>query len=94
MADAPTNRPIAENAIVAKYPELVGLETTLDSVAAAGRLYWYLAVDCVQDTIPIVDHINTVLDAQGYEVKSRSITVNTSSKDLISIFIPPIVVAP
>ena len=67
----------------------ISIGETLDLVAAQGRLYWYLLVDCSQDVVPIVDYLTTVLDGQGYTITSKT----EATYNYISIFIPPVVTA-
>jgi hypothetical protein len=59
---------------------------TLDLVAAQGRLYWRLIIDCAQDVTPIVDYLNNVLDGQGYTITS----VTEPTYSYVQIFIPPV----
>jgi hypothetical protein len=78
MATALVNDTAADAAIVAMYPEIVGIEATMDALAAAGRKVFTQYLEDCDHGPAIEDKINLDLTGLGYRVKRSKETVTVS----------------
>ena len=78
MADANTNSNTADAAIVAFYPEIVGIVATLDSLAAVGRKVFKVFLEDTDHGPAIKADLDTTLDGLGYTVLKKTDYVQIS----------------
>ena len=78
MANGDINKAAAVVAAVAQYPELAGLEATLDSLAAQGRTEWSLRTQSTDHATMIEEHVNTTLKDKKYAISKSVNTITVS----------------
>lgn len=61
MADKATNKPLAETAIVALYPEVTSIEADIDAMAALGRQFYIVSLISKDHQLPLVEYLTTTL---------------------------------
>ncbi len=78
MATANVNYTTALAAVLADYPELSTIVTTLDNIAAKGRTVWNLELQTAEHLTLVLDHLNTTLSGMNYVIQSIFLTVSVS----------------
>jgi hypothetical protein len=78
MATCTDNKVTADAFIVSLYPEIVGMEAFMDSLAALGRLVYVVTLEDPDHGPAVKANIETQLASLGYKVTLKETTVTVS----------------